>query len=368
MIKFGMGKYFLILLLLFWVEAGRCAGSQEQVVIGVSVPLSGEVSPGGNDTRDALAFANEYYFGGKYRFIVEDDQCDKKQGLTIAQKLIALDKVRYVLGIFCNAVLLTAAPVYERAGVVVIATGATSGDVRLGGSRIFRPYPADNIGGEVLYDYISLHHSKVGILTQLDEYTELMARTMLRKNGQAHNKLKLFSEELSAGVQDYRPALLRLKAKGIDGLFLNPMGEPAYITMVRQLHELKFSIPHYASCMPASPASRTALGVLDEGTRFANLPLFEFALSSEGQEVYKKYTAKYGEPRSNSIFVALAIDSLRMLDAAILSGRPPEEYLRSSKFPGLVGEIAFDQDGAVKTLGYEMQEIRGGKVQKLASK
>jgi ABC-type branched-subunit amino acid transport system substrate-binding protein len=338
------------------------ADDTHSIAIGVSTPLTGEVATAGEDVRDALLFANSKFFGGKYRFILEDDRCDNKTGLGIAHKFIAVDKVKYVLGMICNAVLLSSAPVYRRAGTVIIATGATSGDVPHIGESIFRPYPADHLAAEVLYDYISPRHKVLGVVTQQEEYTALMERAILRRNAEATAPLQVIAEQLPLTVRDFVPTLLRFKAKGADALFFNAIGEPGYIEMVKQARAIGLRIPHYGACLPASPTTRRELGALDEGARFANIPLFESLLTPEGQQIYAEYVAHFGEPRSAPIFAALTIDALRMLDRALMSGKPAAEYLHTTSFSGMVGEIAFDQDGAVKGLHYVMQEIRAGKV------
>ena len=342
--------------------AGAAADDTPPVTIGVSTPLSGEVAANGQDVRDALLFANERFCSGKYRFIIEDDRCDNKTGITIAQKFTGVDRVKYVLGVFCNTVLLAGAPVYRRAGTVVIATGATSGDVRGIGETIFRPYPADHLGALVIYDYVAARHKALGIITQVEEYTALMERAVVRRNAAAAMPIRVYAEQVPQTLTDFKPLLLRLKAKGVDALFFNAIGEPGYIEMVKQAHALGIGVPHFSSVFAASPLSRNALGGLEEGTRFANVPLMDELLTAEGRSIYAEYTARFGEPRSAPIFIALTIDALRMLDRAIRSGAPVAEYLHREPFEGLVGQIAFDKDGAVQGLRYVMQEIRRGAI------
>ena len=81
--------------------------------IGLSTSLSGDTAGAGRDILDALKFTNHKFFADRYEFVVDDDRCDNTVGLTVAKKQVAVDKLKYVLGTFCNTVLLTAAPVYK---------------------------------------------------------------------------------------------------------------------------------------------------------------------------------------------------------------------------------------------------------------
>jgi ABC-type branched-subunit amino acid transport system substrate-binding protein len=130
--------------------------------------------------------------------------------------------------------------------------------------------------------------------------------------------------------------------------------------MVEQARTLGMKMPHYANAVPASPTTRKVLKDADEGALFTSFPIFETALTAQGKEIYSDYVRQKGEPRSNPIFIALAIDSLRLLDEAIHSGEDVSQFIGSQTFSGLVGHMGFDEDGAVSTLHYEIQQIRNG--------
>jgi ABC-type branched-subunit amino acid transport system substrate-binding protein len=350
-------KIIGVTLLAFCTLCGASFADPSPIRIGLSTSLTGDTASAGNDILDALKFTNQKFFAGRYEFVVDDDRCDNAVGLTVAKKQVSVDKLKYVLGIFCNTVLLTAAPVYKRAGTVVIAV-ATTDDVRLGKSSIFRTYPSENHAAELLYDYIAMRHKILGVITELDEYTAMMERTLLQKN--VDGKLRIIPMQVTGPGKDYRSVLLRLKSEGVDSLFFNSMAEPGYIEMVKQARALNMTMPQYSNAVPASPTSRKALKDADEGALFTSFPVFESALTTQGKVIYSDYLREKGEPRSNPIFIALAIDSLRLLDEAIHSGEDVSQYISSHAFPGLVGDMGFDKDGAVSTLHYEMQQIKNG--------
>ena len=121
------------------------AQTPKEIEIGVSQALTGAGAPMSSDVKDGLLFANDHYLRGKYKLIFEDDRCDSSQALTVAQKLTNIDRVKYALGFLCNSALVATAPVYGRAGTLVITAGASSGDKKGIGDKIFRAYPADQL-------------------------------------------------------------------------------------------------------------------------------------------------------------------------------------------------------------------------------
>src|SRR5262249_19205250 len=134
---------------------------------------------------------------------------------------------------------------------------------------------------------------------------------------------------------------------------------------VQQAHQLGITAKLYASVLPASADSRSALKTLDNGVVFANVPLLDELLTKQGQEIYAKYRSKYGEPRSVAVLALLAIASVRIFDEWEQSKLAASSYCKDVHFHGLLGELSFDADGAVQGLSYEVQTIKDGLVVKL---
>lgn len=109
---------FLWALLTFSVEAQE--STQQRIKIGVPTALSGSAAALGNDIKNALTLMNERYGNGRYELIFEDERCDNRVAVSVAQKLINIDKVKYALGFPCNGTLLATASIYSRARVLVV--------------------------------------------------------------------------------------------------------------------------------------------------------------------------------------------------------------------------------------------------------
>jgi len=116
------------------LAVGACTVRADTIKLGVSSALSGDAATYGLDIKDALLFANQKYGDGRYEFVFEDDRCSGRDAVSVAHKLIDIDKVDAVLGFACSGAALAALPIYEKAHIPVMVTTASSPKIRDAGS------------------------------------------------------------------------------------------------------------------------------------------------------------------------------------------------------------------------------------------
>jgi branched-chain amino acid transport system substrate-binding protein len=353
--------FFLWALLTFNVEAQE--STQQRIKIGVPTALSGSAAAFGNDIKNALTLMNEKHGNGKYDLIFEDEQCDNRVAVSVAQKLINIDKIKYALGFGCNSTLLATASIYSRAKVVVVTSSATSGDVENIGKGIFRLFPSDVAGADLLFKYMAARHKRIGILTEQNEYPVMMERSVRKANERAGKPIELSSEEFVHGESDFRTLLLRLTKSNIDGLFINANTDDSFISVVKQIRASKFNGALYAVYLPASDTARKALGSALNGFVFSNLPLADELVTDSGKELLSDFRKRFGEPQSGFPVVPISFEAFRIFDLALSSGKEPVEFLASTKFAGgFVPSFHFDEHGAVQGINFQMQKVENDKV------
>lgn len=327
--------------------------------VGVSLTMTGDAATFGMDMKNAITMAHEELGQGNYTLILEDDRCLGKDAVNVAHKFVEVDKVSYAIGFACNQVLLSAAPIYQKAGIPVISGFGTTGDVRGIGDKVFRLFPADHHAVETIYPYILARHKSLGIITEENEYPELIRRTFSRLHAAEPGRMTMHQETFQTGSSDLRPSLLRFKSKGVEALFINPNAEPSFIRIVQQLEQIRYAPTLYSVFWPSATVVQEQVGNKINGIIYANLPDTEKLLSPLGKSVLARYRKRFGEPNSVPYCVAFAYESFRLLDEAIKSGKPVDEYLRSARIEdGAIGTYSFDSDGAVHGLQYELQEYR----------
>lgn len=335
----------------------------DPIKIGVQTALTGDAAAFGQDIKNALTLANEELGGGKYELLFEDERCVNKDAASVAHKLIDIDKVKYVLGFPCNGTLFATAPIYEKAGVLVITSSATSGDVLELGKHIFRLFPSDAGCSAALQQYVAKHNKKIAILTEQNEYPVMMDRTFRRYNAESKSALQIETFEFTPADTDFRTIASKIRARGFDAIFLNANTESSFISLVKQMDDLKLAVDFYTAYLPASESVREALGDKLEGYRYCNLPVSSALVTAKGKPFFEKFKARFGEPKSGFPVVPVALESFRLLDQALTSKIDPLMYLvNRSTDDGFIPPYRLDVHGAIQGIQFEMQRIEAGQV------
>ena len=96
-------------------------GQNMTIKIGVAVPLTGNNGFAGESVRNAILLAQSKLVNSKYQYevIFEDTQTDPKSAITVAQKLIEIDKVDVIIDAYAP-IGVTISPLAEKAEVLHI--------------------------------------------------------------------------------------------------------------------------------------------------------------------------------------------------------------------------------------------------------
>ena len=197
--------------------------AQEQVVkIGHSAPLSGPNTFAGRDNDNGVRLAIEdlnarkLQAGGKtlkFELVAEDDQCDAKTGVAVAQKFVDTG-VRYVMGPYCSGVAIPASRVYDGGGVLMSTVGTNPKVTQGGYKNVFRIVASDTQIGANMAAYAAnaLKAKKVGVIDDRTAFGQGVADEFARdaqKNG-----LTVVGREFTTDkATDFMAILTSLKAK-----------------------------------------------------------------------------------------------------------------------------------------------------------
>jgi len=155
-------KLRLLALLPLLVLAG-CKPTAQELKIGVSAPMTGDISAIGQSTKNAIAIAqDEINAGGgikvgdkllKVKFIIEDDENKPESTATVFQKLINQDKVLAIIGSQTSKCSNAGAPIAEAAGIPQVTPWSTNPNVTKGRKFIFRACFIDPFQGRVVAQF-----------------------------------------------------------------------------------------------------------------------------------------------------------------------------------------------------------------------
>lgn len=351
-------RAYISIVILTLLTASFTFAEHPEIKIGVIAPLSGNVAAWGEDVRNALNFASSKLESKKVSIVFEDDQCLGKNAVTAAQKLISIDKVNFGM-VVCTESMLSVAPLFEKAKIPVISPVASGMNVSNSGDYIFRTWPSDANAGKLLHDYVSNKHHRFGILTEERGYAEELTGAF--KTAAASGALGLFIEAFSSDTTDFRPLLLRLKSRSIDGMFINVNSEGTFANILKQQGELGLQVPSYGVYIPGNKAFPELAGAAGNGIVFVDLPSADSALTKEGHDLYDEFLARFGAPKSASFVFPATFEAYRLILSAAASGNDTRTFLYNGKFSGIFGDYSFDQHGDIVGVRHVLKVLQNGK-------
>ncbi len=322
------------------------AAQADSIKIGLSAPLSGGGAGWGRDIENTLKFAIEKLAAGQYKVIAEDDRCDPKTSLTIANKLISVDQIKYVF-VVCGQTALATSATYKKKDVIALATLATPS--RLSGLGFYRTSLSDAYAADRLARVISQKHGKVAVLTEENDYPKGFLEDF-QKSAKVLG-LEVENQDYLPGDLDFRSQLLRLKSQHTEAVFVNTQTEEALAAILQQMKDLQFKPALFGAYLPGSANFLKNSGALAEGLVFVDFPSAKDLLTPEGQELYQQYTAKFGAINGWEFAFPATFEAFRVLHQAIQSGQPIHRYIDNQQFNGIFGKYHFDDQGDL--VGFE---------------
>ncbi len=232
----------------------------ETIKIGFFGPLSGGSASDGTNSLNAAklaisqANAKQTVPGKTFELVVYDDQLEPNQAITVAQKLVTDDKVRAVIGGSYSSTTRAAAPIFQQAGIPMLAAYATHPEVTKVGSMIFRVIYVSTVQGQALAQYATtkLNYRNFHVLTINNDYgrsiTEAFTKTAI------NNQSTIVStSEYASDTSDFSSQLATIKAKPADALVL--IGYYAQSAdIIKQVRKAGISLPIIGSDGLDSPA------------------------------------------------------------------------------------------------------------------
>jgi len=355
------------------------ASAQETLKIGALVTLSGPGAAWGQAMKNAAELAADKVnaaggldvAGRKYKveIVAYDDKYQAGEAVTVANRLVFEDKVKYLIGPTGSAPTLAVQPITEKNQVLTSTLGFTNKALSPDKPFSFRPVITTYEIADPQIAWLVKQHGvkKAGGLFPNDESGQVIARDLEAAYKRAGGELSA-KEFFERERVDFVPLLTRMLARGIDTIELDGNSPGTAGLIAKQARELGFKGKIVRTGGPATAEIVNVAGKeVSEGMMVhAVLDASQPAM----QEYIASYTAKYkvapnGFSPSYYDFTNMLFESMRRAGTVSDSAKVAQELGKLSNFEGVLGKLSWTGKESYGTdhqlaVPFYVAEIRNG--------
>lgn len=340
------------------------------IKIGSASPLTGPQALFGKDNENGVKLAiDEINAAGltiagqkaKVELLSEDDQADPRAATIVAQKFVD-QKVNGVIGHLNSGATIPASKIYHDAQIVQISPSATAvAYTAQGYNTAFRLMANDSQQGLALANYAvkNLKAKSIAIIDDRTAYGQGLADEFA-KDVQAAGATVVAREYTNDKAVDFTAIITSIKGKKPDVVFFAGMA-PQAGPMVRQFVGLQLKAQFLSADGVKSPEFIKLAGGAAEGV-IASSPGVVLENSPAGKAFAAKFESKFGKIQNYAPYAYEA--TLSMVDAMKAAGSADpvkyQPFLAKTNRNGVVGPIAFDAKGDIKSGAVTIYQVRKG--------
>jgi len=345
----------------------------QDITIAVAGPITGPVAPIGDQIkRGAEAAAQAINDAGgvngrKIKIVVEDDACDPKQAVAVAN-LIVGQQIKFVDGHACSGSSIPASDVYAENNVLMMSPASSNPVLtEKGHPTIMRLYVRDDAQGAFIARYIAEKYKdkRIAVLHDKSAYGKGIA-TVVKEKLNAAGVTEAMFEGINPGEKDYSAIVTKLKNAGIDVIYFGGYHPEAGL-ILRQAADQGYKPTLIAPDSLATSEFWQIAGPAGEGALFtfpsdprrspaAAKALEQFKAQGFNPEGFTLISYAVVQAIADGIKMA-GSDDPKAVARALESGRP---------FETVLGDVSLDSKGDLKNPTFDINVWKEGKYAPIA--
>jgi len=341
-------------------KGGAAPTETGPIVIGASLPLSGDTASFGEMTKAGIEVAVKEINdaggvdGRMIEVIYEDDKCSVT-GSAVFNKFTSVDHVAAIIGPVCSPAASAGVPIAQEAKTPTIIWGSAPG-ITKAGNFIFRTYPSDAFQGKYGAEYIynTLGKRTVAVIYVNNDWGQGLSESFTKRFTELGGTVTI-AEGVKQDSTDVRTVVSKVKATNPE-LVYAPMFPAGGVQTIKEARALGLDVPFFGGDGFDTKDFTGATEV--EGT------LFTVGKVNQSDAFKARVKAETGVDAG--LFTPLGYDAIKILAQVIDKTGTDSEAMRAelTKLSYTGGEsfplISFDADRDLKEVIVEVKEAKGG--------
>ena len=355
---------------------GTALAHAADLTIALVGPMTGPNASIGEQMRHGAELAAEAInkqggvLGKTIKIQVEDDVCDPKQAVSVANRVQA-NGIGFVDGHACSGASIPASQVYGEAGIVMMTPASSNPKLTEDAasnkwSTILRLYGRDDAQGAYIGPWIAKHYGtgKVAVLHDKSAYGKGLADNVKAGLNKAGVKEAVYLG-INPGEKDYRAVVTRLKSEGITFLYFGGYATEGGLIM-RQAADAGYKLQMMMGDSIATPDFWAASGPAGAGTLFTFPP--DGRDSSNAKAALEQFKQINFVPEGFTLFSYAVVQAIAGGIAKANSDDPKAvaKALRANAVDTVFGPVTFDEKGDITNPEYVINQWMDGKYAALA--
>lgn len=353
-------------------DQGTGTTKTETVKIGFLGDLTGSVAMYGKPTLVGMKMAAEEINaaggvnGMKIEIVEADNRGDKQEGASVTQKFITRDKVVAIVGDPTTGITKVAAPIAQKAEVVLLSAGAVGLGVVEIGDYIFRNTLPDFVAIPALMEYFvsDMKYKKVAIVTS-DNNDFSVGLTQVFKDAIKGKDIEIVADEkIKDGDKDFSGQITNIKAKNPEIIFFSGYYTEGALLM-KEARKQGLKVNMLAGDGSFSPTLIELGGEAVEGS-MVYVGFSPEQPTPETAKFIETFKAKYNGELPG-LFEAQGYDAVVILAEAMKRANSIDpkvfknEVAKTKEFKGVSGTITFKENREPIKSPVYLLEVKDGK-------
>ena len=351
-------------------------GCAQDIPIAVVGSMTGPLAGAGDQLKRGaeLAAKDINAAGGvngrKIVLTIEDDACDPKQAVSVANHVVG-EQIVLVDGHVCSGASIPASAVYAEYGVLMMTPASVNSKLTDNAfakdwPTIMRFYARDDTQGKIVGAWMADRYKdkKIAFVHDKSTYGKNLA-DQVKASLNAAGVQEILYEGLNPGEKDYSAIVGKLKAVGAEVLYYGGYPTEGGLIM-RQAADQGAKFQLVTTSGFVTPEFWQIAGSAGEGASFP-FPRDPKGLAT-AKRVVDEFRATGYEPEGFTLFSYATVQALAegVRRAGKVDGRAVAQALRTGGPVSTVfGPVSFDAKGDAEGMTYEMNVWRDGRYEKL---